>query len=124
MAKKILLIEDDLQVIELLKVWLVAHDYSVVMASNGEEGLRRLKEETPDLIILDVFMPRMDGYSFLMKMQEENPLSKIPIIVLTGKDKMRDLFEMEGVVAYVIKPFSPEELLGKIKQAFETGGAG
>ena len=124
MPKKILLIEDDLQVLELLKVWLVAHDYSVEMASNGEEGLRKLKEATPDLIILDVYMPRMDGYSFLMKMREENPLSKIPIIVLTGKDKMRDLFEMEGVVAYVIKPFSPEELLGKIKQAFERGTAG
>ncbi|HNV85552.1 MAG TPA: response regulator transcription factor [Candidatus Omnitrophota bacterium] len=124
MAKKILLIEDDLQVLELLKVWLAAHDYSVEMASNGEEGLRKLKDTVPDLIILDVFMPRMDGYSFLMKMKEENPLIKVPIIVLTGKDKMRDLFEMEGVVAYVVKPFSPEELLGKIKQAFETGAAG
>ncbi len=115
MPKKILVIDDDPVISELLKNRLEKQNYSVVVAHNGEEGLVRFKSESPDLIILDIKMPKMDGYTFLLEFKKAIDVKTVPIIVLTNKDTMQDLFKLEGVRDYILKPFKMEELLKKIE---------
>lgn len=114
MAKKILLIDDDPHIVQLLKTRLIASGYAVITAYDGEEGLLKLKEDRPDLVILDILMPKMDGYSFVLKIREDGLMSKTPVIMLTAKDNMKNVFEMEGVSGYMIKPFCGEDLLDKV----------
>ncbi|HNV85551.1 MAG TPA: response regulator [Candidatus Omnitrophota bacterium] len=119
MAKKILLVDDDPHIVQLLKTRLAASQYEIVTASDGEEGFEKLKAESPDMVLLDILMPKMDGYGFVLRMKEENLLSKTPVIMLTAKDNMKDLFEMEGVSDYIVKPFQAAELLNKIEAVFK-----
>lgn len=115
MTKKILVIDDDPVTVGLLSSRLKANQYDVSMAGDGAEGLVKLKEEKPDLIILDVAMPKMDGYTFVQEFKKVTQLDKTPIIMLTSRDQMKDLFTMEGIKDYVVKPFNIEELLKKIR---------
>lgn len=114
MAKKILLIDDDPHIVQLLKTRLVSSNYEVITAHDGEDGLLKLKEAKPDLVILDILMPKLDGYSFVLKMKEDESVLNIPVIMLTAKDNMKNLFEMEGVSGYMVKPFCGEDLLEKV----------
>ncbi len=116
MSKKILIIDDDPNIVELLKRRLLASQYLVATANNGEDGLAQVKVEKPDLIIVDVLMPKMDGYTFVRMLRREEEVRNIPVIVLTAKDKMKDLFEMEGVKDYIVKPYRPEDLMEKVKR--------
>lgn len=115
MSKKILVIDDDPHIVELLKNRLVACSYQVVTAQDGEAGLEQVEKENPDLIIVDVLMPRMDGYTFVRTLRRQDASRNIPVIVLTAKDKMKDLFELEGVKDYMVKPYRPEELMKKVR---------
>jgi DNA-binding response OmpR family regulator len=115
MAKKILVIDDDPHIVELLKNRLMACSYQVATAHDGEEGLEQVRKENPDLIIVDVLMPKMDGYTFVRTLKRSDPTKAIPVIVLTAKDKMKELFELEGVKDYMVKPYRPEDLLKKIR---------
>lgn len=115
--QKILVVDDDPNIVKLLLSRLLANGYSVETASDGQAGLEKAKSWKPDLIVLDVIMPRMDGYSFVLQVRKENLFPNTPIIVLTAKDKMRDLFEMEGIRYYMVKPFKAEELLQVISEA-------
>ncbi|MFC1480144.1 PleD family two-component system response regulator [Candidatus Omnitrophota bacterium] len=119
MANKILLIDDDPIIVKVVKSRLEASSYKVISASNGSEGLEKAVNEHPDLIILDIMMPEMDGYAFVKEIKSNPSAKHIPIIILTVKDKMKDLFEMEGVKDYLIKPFKEEDLLEKIKKHLE-----
>lgn len=116
MSKKILVIDDDPNIVELLKRRLLASQYQVVTASNGEEGLKQVADEKPDLIIVDVLMPKMDGYTFVRTLRRDDEHRALPVIVLTAKDKMKDLFELEGVKDYIVKPYRPEDLMEKVKR--------
>lgn len=116
MSKKILVIDDDPNIVELLKRRLTASQYIVVTASNGEEGLQQVSAEKPDLIIVDVLMPKMDGYTFVRTLRRDDEYRGLPVIVLTAKDKMKDLFELEGVKDYIVKPYRPEDLMEKVKR--------
>lgn len=115
-SKKILVIDDDPNIVELLKRRLLASQYQVVTASNGEEGLKQVADEKPDLIIVDVLMPKMDGYTFVRTLRRDDEHRALPVIVLTAKDKMKDLFELEGVKDYIVKPYRPEDLMEKVKR--------
>lgn len=115
-SKKILVIDDDPNIVELLKRRLLASQYLVVTASNGEEGLKQVADEKPDLIIVDVLMPKMDGYTFVRTLRRDDEHRALPVIVLTAKDKMKDLFELEGVKDYIVKPYRPEDLMEKVKR--------
>lgn len=115
MAKKILVIDDDPHIVELLKSRLTASSYLVVTAHDGEAGLVQVEKEHPDLIICDVLMPKMDGYTFVRTLKRQDVGRAIPIIMLTAKDKMKDLFEIEGVRDYMVKPYRPEELMKKVR---------
>jgi len=115
MPSKILIIDDDNVLVKMLKIRLEANGYDVIVANDGEQGMNMWKEEKPDLIILDVMMPKMDGYSFVQTTKAREDLNPVPIIVATAKEETRDLFMMEGINDYVIKPFNNEELLKKIE---------
>ncbi len=118
--KKILVIDDDPQIVDLIKSRLKANNYEVITALDGKEGLEKTKEEFPHLIILDIAMPRMDGYTFVLELRKDEKLKGLPVIILTAKDKMKELFGMEGLSHYLIKPFIAYELLKKVKELLEN----
>ena len=114
MPKKILIADDDQGIRETTKTRLEANGYEVIVASDGQEALDLLSKEGADLIILDILMPGMDGYTFVKGVRGDAALKDIPIIILSGKDRMKDLFEMEGIKDYIVKPFKAPELLATI----------
>jgi len=103
--KKILVIDDDQFFPKTLEATLPKDRYELISAENGEIGLEKLKSEKPDLIILDLMMPKLDGTAFLKRLQEDKDLPKVPILVssnLSSVKKISDVMSM-GVVGYVIK---------------------
>ncbi|MBI4309334.1 MAG: response regulator transcription factor [Candidatus Omnitrophica bacterium] len=116
MPKKILIIDDDPTMVKMVESFLAAHGYTVLSASGGEEGLEQIRAGRPDLIILDIQMPAMNGYTFIFEFKKIPDTSAIPVIVLTAKDGMAEIFKVEGVKEYLTKPFQPEVLLAKIKK--------
>ncbi len=116
MAKKILLIDDEQDLVKMLKTRLEASGFAVVTASDGEVGLQKWEQECPDLIILDITMPQMDGYTFICESKQNKNLKKVPIIVLTAREGMKDLFMWEGVRDYLVKPVDDKKLLVKISE--------
>lgn len=116
--KKILVVDDEPDIIKMIDVRLRANNYDVFTASDGAEGLEKVKRDKPDLILLDVMMPEVDGFQ-LFKMIRRDPLTaKIPIIMLTARGAMKDTFEALGVEDFISKPFESEILLLKINQIF------
>ncbi len=116
MGKKVLIADDDPTLTRLLGSYLGEHGFDVVVANDGDEALQKLEVEHPDLIILDVVMPKVNGYAFLFAMRKIEGVVKTPIIVLTCKPELVDIFMAEGVQEYVIKPFPHQELLDKIRK--------
>lgn len=117
---KILLVDDEPDIREMLKDRLEACDYIVDQAHDGVEGLKKVQDDKPDLIILDVVMPQMGGYEFYQELKRICGVNIIPTIVLTAKDKMEDLFQMEGLGEYMMKPFDADTLVAKIKELLDT----
>ena len=118
MAAKILIVDDDQNVQRLLQYTLKQEGYDVIVAADGAEGFRLWGAEAPDLILLDVALPKLDGYQVATKIRaEEEPPSHVPIIMLTAEreveQKVRGL--RAGADDYLIKPFHPAELLARIK---------
>ena len=118
--KKILVIDDDLLNTKLVKEILEKNNYEVITATDGQDGLEKTESEQPDLIILDIIMPKMDGYTFLREIRAKEIKASqkrqpIPIVVLTGSAQMSDLFQLEGIKDYIVKPFKPEVLLDKVR---------
>lgn len=117
--KTILVVDDDPIIARMIKSRLEANRYSVVVAQDGDEGLQKLESQKPDLVVLDIIMPKIDGYTFVREMKKKEELKQTPVIILTAKGGMKDLFEVEGVIDYVLKPYEPEELLEKIRKHLE-----
>jgi len=113
---KILVVDDDTHIVSVLKVRLEANDFTVNTAHDGIEALEKVRREKPDLILLDILMPRMDGSMFLHKMKEEGLMDQIPVIVLTAKASMKEFFLVEGVVDFMVKPFEAKNLLAEIRK--------
>lgn len=129
---KILLVDDDRDLVEATKSVLEDRSYHVITAYDGEEGLQKVVEERPDLIILDVIMPKKDGFS-VCKELKENPhyhfFSKIPVLMLTvfpGDREQARLALQEGMTMeaddYLQKPVSPEELLRRAEALLKKDG--
>ena len=116
MAKKILVIDDEPDFIKMLKTRLEAGGFDVITASDGEIGLQKWEQEGPDLIILDITMPNMDGYTFIQESKQKKNLKKIPIIILTAREGMKDLFMWEGAQDYFVKPVDDKKLFARISQ--------
>ncbi len=115
MSKTILVIDDEPDFVAVLKSRLEAHNFDVQTAFDGYEGLQRIEKQKPNLIILDIEMPEMDGYTFVLEFKKKYTMKDIPIIVLTAKDELQDIFELEGIHSYLTKPFEHEDLLKRIK---------
>jgi len=114
---KILIIEDDEDMIHILKSILELEGYEVAYSYDGEDGLKKVAEYTPNLIILDLILPKIDGNEVCRRIKKDPKLSKIPIIMLTAKGSTRDELEgiMDGADDYVTKPFNPLDLIETIK---------
>ena len=118
MAKKILIIEDDKFLRELIGQKLIKEGYDILEAVDGEKGIKTIKEEKPDLILLDLILPGMDGFEVLIKIKEDAGMAQIPVIILSNlgqKDDIEKGLKM-GAVDYLIKAhFTPGEIIDKIK---------
>lgn len=122
MVKKILLVEDDKKISELVKQSLVNEGYFVDQSFDGESGYYKIIEDQPDLVILDIMMPKMNGYKVCAKVREIGVTT--PIIMLTAKSGEYDVEEGldTGANDYLRKPFSTVELLARIRKLLETSG--
>ena len=122
MTKKILIVEDDKFLRELITQKLIKEDFEVSEAVDGEEGIKKIKEEKPDLILLDLILPGIDGFEVLSQMKKESTLTSIPVIILSNlgqKDDVEKGLKM-GAVDYLIKAhFTPGEIIDKIKAALK-----
>ena len=117
---KIIIIDDEPDVIELVSFVLEKDGHQVLSETNGVKGLALVQQELPDLLILDVMMPDMDGYTVTSKLFEQEKTRDIPIIILTAKEKVRELFQMlHNVVDYVGKPFEPAMLKSKVSDVLK-----
>lgn len=117
MAVEILVVDDEPNIVLSLEFLLKKEGYHVRTASNGEEALNVLKETKTDLVLLDVMMPRMDGYDVCQAVRADPDLSSVRIIMLTarGRDIERDKGLALGADDYVTKPFATRELVDKVK---------
>jgi DNA-binding response OmpR family regulator len=122
MSKNILVIEDDKFLRELISKKLIKEGYSVSEAIDGEEGLKKIKGEKPDLVLLDLILPGIDGFEVLSKVKEDTALPPIPIIILSNLGQKEDVEKglKLGAVDYLIKAhFTPGEIVEKIKDAIK-----
>lgn len=119
--KRLLLIDDDPNLILLVKDYLEFRGYEVITAENGREALDILEREVPDMIICDVMMPEMDGYSFVKHVREEQRTSWIPVLFLSAKGQSQDRVKglNTGADVYMVKPFEPEELVAQVESSLK-----
>ncbi|MCS6885203.1 MAG: response regulator [Acidobacteriota bacterium] len=115
--KKILVVDDEQDLLDLMEIILGAEGYQVVKAVNGKDALEKVDSEKPDLILLDVMMPIMDGWQVLRTLKKNESLKHIPIVMVTAKigteDRMRGL--QEGAADYICKPFAPRDVVTRLR---------
>jgi DNA-binding response OmpR family regulator len=118
---KILVVDDEKIISDTVTLILQSRNYEVITASNGAEGVEKAKSEHPDLILLDIKMPVMNGHDACVKLKEDKSTKKIPVLMLTGQGDRDAVMKarLTGADDYVIKPFTMETLLTKINQQFE-----
>ena len=116
--KKILVIEDEAQLVKAIEIRLKEADYQVLTAYDGVEGLEKARKEKPDLIILDLMLPKLDGYEVCRMLKFDEKYKNVPIIILTARAQEADekLGYKTGADAYISKPFQYEVVLAKIKE--------
>jgi excisionase family DNA binding protein len=118
--RSILVVDDDARLREFVRANLEREGYSVREARSAEEGLRALEEEPPDLILLDVMMPRVDGWEMLRAVNERHGVEAIPVIMYSGKVDQSDEAARRGARAFIGKPFDPGQLLEATKQLLRS----
>lgn len=122
MSHRIVLAEDDPQIARLTLFKLEKEGFEVIWEKDGGAAFESIKSNLPDLVLLDIMMPVMNGYQVLKKMKEDDDIKNIPVIMLTAKGQERDVvtgFEM-GAEDYIVKPFRPAELTARIKKILGT----
>ncbi len=119
--RRLLLIDDDPNLILLVKDYLEFRGYEVITAENGREALEVLEQETPDMIICDVMMPEMDGYSLVSAIRQDPKTSWIPVLFLSAKGQSQDRVKGLNIGAdvYMVKPFEPEELVAQVESSLK-----
>lgn len=121
--KCILCVEDEPEMIDLMRLILGRRGFEVKGASGGVEGLRRIREEMPDLVLLDLMMPDMDGWEVYQQMKADEKTKNIPVIVVTAKaqsiDKVLGL-HIAKVDDYITKPFSPQDLMNSVEKVLKS----
>ncbi|MBI2263991.1 MAG: response regulator [Armatimonadetes bacterium] len=116
MPNKILVVEDDENLARILQINLDSEGYEAVFAYDGEEALTRIKEETPDLILLDIMLPKIDGFEFIKRVRQDNTTRHIPVLILSAKASDQDLVRgwEVGAQDYFVKPFNLTKLMEAI----------
>ena len=117
-GKKIMAVDDERHIVRLIQVNLERAGFQVITAFDGPEALKKVENDRPDLIVLDVMMPKMDGFEVLKRLQANPETREIPVIMLTAKAQDADVFRgwSSGVSAYLTKPFNPLELITFVKR--------
>jgi two-component system alkaline phosphatase synthesis response regulator PhoP/two-component system response regulator VicR len=123
---KILVCDDERHIVRLIQVNLERQGWNVVTAYDGKEGLEKVSSEKPDLLVLDVMMPYMDGFEVLKSIRKDPSTEKLPVIMLTAKAQDKDVFEgyHYGADMYLTKPFNPRELVTFVKRIAAGGTNG
>lgn len=118
MPKKILIVDDEADLVEILKSRFESMGYAVVSACDGQDALKKVRRDKPDLIILDIMMPRMDGHHICRVLKFDAKFRDIPIIMLTARGQEQDKITAQqvGADAYMTKPFDSKALLAKIEE--------
>lgn len=122
MPKKILAVDDERHIVRLVQVNLERAGYEVVTAFDGKDALEKVEAEQPDLVVLDVMMPYMDGFEVLQNLRKNPSTRELPVIMLTAKAQDADVFRgwQSGVDCYLTKPFNPMELISFVKRIFKS----
>ncbi|HSF80959.1 MAG TPA: response regulator [Anaerolineales bacterium] len=117
--RRVVYIEDEQEMVDLVRLILSRKGYDVIGANGGQDGLEKVRLEMPDLVLLDLMMPDMDGWDVYQQMKSEEATRKIPVIVVTAKaqsiDKVLGL-HIAKVDDYISKPFSPQELVDSVEK--------
>ncbi len=118
--KKILIVDDEEDILNFLELVLREKGYEVVTAGSGHDALTRAQLEKPDLVLLDIMMPQMDGWEVLKLLRIDEETAAIPVAMLSARTEARDRVQglQEGAIDYICKPFSLQELLAKIEAIF------
>ncbi len=121
-SHKILVCDDEKNIRRLVQVNLERAGYKVVTASDGKEALQQVVKERPELIVLDIMMPYMDGFEVLQNLRRNASTREIPVFMLTAKSQDSDIFRgwQSGVDCYLTKPFTPVELVSFVNRIFDT----
>ena len=121
MARKVLIVDDQPSITKLVSVKLSKEGFEVIEALDGEEGLRKAQEERPDLIILDIMMPKMSGWEVRDKLREDKRCQDIPVIMLTATGRFEEQLKglEEGIEEYLTKPFDPNDLADLVKEVLD-----
>ena len=114
MAHKILIVDDDQINIAIVKFGLSERRYQVSVAEDGPEGLEKVEADKPDLIVLDIQMPKMNGLEFMGEHKQLQGFQITPVIMLTANETMQDVFKVEGVKGYFVKPIKLASLIQRI----------
>jgi two-component system, OmpR family, alkaline phosphatase synthesis response regulator PhoP len=119
--KRILVVDDEIYIVHILEFTLTMEGYEVLTAADGEEALRRLEQDRPDLVVLDIMMPKVDGYEVLRRIRADEESRHLPVILLSAKGRPidRETGLEIGADDYIVKPFSPRRLLEKIQDLLE-----
>lgn len=122
--QKILVIDDTVLMQRMISDILQTEDFNVIIAQNGEEGIIKVAQEKPDLVILDVILPGIDGFEVCKRLREDDSNNLMPIIMLTSQDDEEDKLQgLElGADDYIIKPFNPRELLSRVRNTLKRIG--
>lgn len=120
MKKKILVVDDEDDILHFLELVLQEKGYGVITASGGHEALTRAQIDKPDLVLLDIMMPQMDGWEVLKLLRVDEETSRIPVAMLSARIEAKDRVQglQEGAIDYICKPFSLQELFEKIDTIF------
>ncbi len=116
MPKSVLVVDDEYDVKEIAKKRLEQLGYIVNMASNGQEALKALESTTPDLILLDIQMPNMNGYTFMIEKGKNPKWDHVPVIVMSAYEQMEPIFRRHQIKDYLVKPLHLHDLIDKVKQ--------
>jgi DNA-binding response OmpR family regulator len=118
---KILVVDDEPNIVQTLQDRLEMNEYEVVTAGNGREGLQKFEQERPDVILLDVIMPIMDGHEMLEMLRKQPGGQDVSVIMLTARSQTQDIARANacGIDDYIVKPFDLSELLEKIESVVE-----
>jgi DNA-binding response OmpR family regulator len=121
---KILIAEDERDIRDLITFTLTFAGYQVVAAANGEEAVEKARLENPDLILMDVRMPRMTGYEACLAMKKDDRIKHIPVVFLSAKGQESEVTTGldVGAVEYILKPFSPDQLTARVKELLQKHG--